>query len=155
MLQWSTNPKKSEKRYNLHDWESVSDWVSHSVSVWGGVYHFLYLDKALQKANVHIFLPTADCTGDRMAPRSALMPLVIICNTQPSLESCKQQPEHSREQRGHELISQPSGAGKWCRHHPLVLEPDWSKEPPHANGVKNEDQPAWSISLKQKCMQLQ
>ncbi|KAG8008306.1 hypothetical protein GBF38_019417 [Nibea albiflora] len=47
-----------------------------------------------------------------MAPRGALMPLVIICNTQLSLESYKQQPEHSREQRGHELISQPSGAGK-------------------------------------------
>lgn len=47
------------------------------------------LDKALQKANMHIFLPAADCTGDRMAPRRALMPLVIICNTQLSLESYK------------------------------------------------------------------
>lgn len=87
------------------------------------------LSKLSKKANIHIFLPTADCTGDRTAPRGALMPLVIICNTQLSLESYKQQPEHSREQQGHELISQPSGAGKWCRHHPLVLKPDWSKEP--------------------------
>lgn len=65
---------------------------------------------------MHIFLLSADYTGDRMAPRGALMPLVIICDTQLSLslslESYKQQPEHSREQQGQELISQPSGAGK-------------------------------------------
>lgn len=80
---------------------------------------------------MHIFLLSADCTGDRMAPRGALMPPVIICDTQLSLslESYKQQPEHSREQQGQELISQPSGAGKRCRHHPVVLKPDWSKEP--------------------------
>ena len=63
------------------------------------VYHFLCLNKALRKATVHMFPPAPpntrlpDCTGDGMAPRVALMPLVIICDTQLSLESCKQQPE--------------------------------------------------------------
>lgn len=66
----------------------------------------------LQKANTHTSLPTADCTGDRIAPCGAFMPFVIICKTQLSLESYKQQPEHSREQQGHELISQTSEAGK-------------------------------------------
>lgn len=81
--------------------------------------------------------PAAGCSGDRMAPRGALMPLVIICDTQLSLSpsrSLRSRANSSRnipgEQRGHELISQPSGAGKRCRHHPVVLKPDWSKEPP-------------------------
>ena len=81
----------------------------------------------------HLFSPCADCTGDRTAPRCALMPLVVICNTQLSPEPCKRQPGNSEEQRGHELISQPSGAGKWCRHHPFDLEPDWSKRAPTWN----------------------
>lgn len=118
-----------------NNWHNSRDWDSFTFSI----HHFLCLDKALQKADMHVFLLSADCTGDRMAPRGALMPLVIICDTQLalslSLESYKQQPEHSREQQGQELISQPSGAGKWCRHHPVVLKPDWSKEPPHANGL--------------------
>lgn len=126
------------------------------------MHYFLCLDKALQKGrhahpppsppNPHL---AADCTGERTAPRGALMPPVIICDTRLSLRSgAKQQPEHSGEQQGRELISQPSGAGKRCRHHPVVLKPDWSKEPPYTckwyfnSEVKNAEPPAWSILLK-------
>lgn len=78
---------------------------SHDVGsfIFRRVYRFLCLNNALRKATVHMFLslpptsqsppPLPDCTGDGTAPRGALMPLVIICDIQLSLESCKQQPE--------------------------------------------------------------
>lgn len=100
------------------------------------------------------FSPSADCTGDRMAPQGALMPFVIICNTHISLLSRANSSQNiPKEQQGHELISQPSGAGKRCRHHPLVLEPDWAKKEPHmyvsvwcktTGGVRNANGLAWS-----------
>lgn len=111
--------------YNLHGWGSFT----FGLCTGRGVPLPLSWQSSPKGQHAHLSPHAADCTGDAMAPRGALMPLVIICNTRLSLEARKQQPEHSREQQGHELISQPSGAGKWCRHHPLVLEPDWSKEP--------------------------
>ena len=46
--------------------------------------HFLCVNKDLQKADMHMFPAAAECSGDRTAPRGALMPLVIICDTHSS-----------------------------------------------------------------------
>lgn len=85
-----------------------TDSASLSVSVW--VYHRLTRD-ALQKKDNMLSSPLPVKVIGRLLA-VLLMLFVTICNTQLSLESYKQQPEHSREQQGHELISQPSGAGK-------------------------------------------
>lgn len=140
-------------------WESqtfglIAPCKQHDLPDWSSFHTELWMekgaDKAFQKASTHD--SPVQVTGT--APRCALRSFIIICNTQLSLESYKQQLEHSRELQGHELISQPSGAGKWCRHQPLVLEPYWAEKEPcmqvWATEVTNADFIACTALLKQK-----
>lgn len=68
--------------------------------------HVLCLHKALRKADIRVFLPAADCLGDRMAPRGALMPLVVICDTQLSLS-----PSPSLRSRANSSRNIPGSSG--------------------------------------------
>lgn len=128
--------------------------------------HFLCLNEELQKADMHIFLAAADYSGDGMAPRGALMPLVIIYDTQLSLSPSRSLRIPANSSRN---IPRSSG-GMSLSPSPVEQVNDvvisqlcWSliglKSPTckwsFISEVKNADPRARSIFLKEKCLRLQ
>lgn len=128
--------------------------------------HFLCLNEELQKADMHISLAAADCSGDRMAPRGALMPLVIICDTQLSLS-----PSRSLRIRANSSRNIPGSSGGTSLspspveqvNDVVIIQLCWSliglKSPTckwsFISEVKNAHPLAWSRFLKEKCLRLQ
>lgn len=125
--------------------------------------HFLCLNKAPAKGRHRRLSPAADCWGDRMAPRGALMPLVIICDTQLSLS-----PSPSLRSRANSSRNIPgSSGGMSLSPNPVEQVNDvvitqlcWSliglKSPTckwsFISEVKNADPRAPSMFLKGKCL---